>query len=101
MAVIKIAYLAPLYFDERSCLGGGERYPLNMAKGVVESSRQRFEVELVSFGATSFRKSIDPGVSLRVLKAAGKPAHAVDVVSWELPEALAAVDLVHIHQAYT
>jgi hypothetical protein len=25
----KIAYLTPLYFDERSCLGGGERYPLN------------------------------------------------------------------------
>src|SRR5260370_27061025 len=42
-----------------------------------------------------------PGVSLRVLKAAGKPAHPLDVVSWELPEAIAEADLVHIHQAYT
>ena len=27
MAPRKIAYLTPLYFDETSCLGGGERYP--------------------------------------------------------------------------
>ena len=101
MSVRKIAYLAPLYFDEECYLGGGERYPLNLAKGVVESSGGQYEVELVSFGPTSFRREIAPGVSFRILKAAGKPAHPLDMVSWELPEALTHADLVHIHQAYT
>jgi len=101
MSVRKIAYLAPLYFDEECYIGGGERYPLNLGKGVVESSKGRFHVELVSFGPRSFRRELAPGLSLRVLKASGKPAHPLDVVSWELPAALSEVDLVHIHQAYT
>lgn len=101
MAVQKIAYLAPLYFDEECYLGGGERYPMNLGKGVVESSAGRFEIELVSFGASSFRRQVAPGITLRVLTVAGRPAHPLDVVSWELPEALAEADLVHIHQAYT
>jgi glycosyltransferase involved in cell wall biosynthesis len=101
MNVRKIAYLTPLYFDEASCLGGGERYPLNLGKGVVESSAGQYEVDLISFGATSFRRELAPGISLRVLKVAGKPAHPLDIVSWELPAALAEFDLVHIHQAYT
>lgn len=101
MAVQKIAYLAPLYFDERCYLGGGERYPMNLGKGVVESSGGRFEVELISFGASSFRQTVAPGISLRILTVAGKPLHPLDVVSWDLPEALAEADLVHIHQAYT
>src|SRR5262245_58268364 len=88
MAGRKTAYLAPLYFDDGSYVGGGERYPLNLAKGVVASSGGRYEVELVSFGASSLRRSLAPGVSLRVLKAASRPAHPLDVVSWELPEAL-------------
>ena len=77
MSVRKIAYLAPLYFDEQCYLGGGERYPLNLAKGVVESSGGNYEVELVSFGPTSFRREIAPGVSLRILTAAGKPVAPV------------------------
>ncbi|WP_422925922.1 glycosyltransferase family 4 protein [Singulisphaera sp. PoT] len=101
MSVSKIAYLAPLYFDEKSYLGGGERYPLNLAKGVVEASDGRIEVELISFGEAPHRQTMAPGVSLRVLTAAGKPLHPLDMVSWELPEALSDVDLVHIHQAYT
>jgi glycosyltransferase involved in cell wall biosynthesis len=101
MAERKVAYLAPLYFDERSYLGGGERYPLNLAKGIVESTGGRYEVELISFGESSLRQTMAPGVSLRVLKSAGRPIHPLDMVSWELPEALYDVDLVHIHQAYT
>jgi len=101
MSVKKIAYLAPLYFDEKSYLGGGERYPLNLAKGVVEASDGRYEVELISFGEAPLRQSMAPGVTLRVLTAAGKPIHPLDMVSWELPEAFSSANLVHIHQAYT
>ena len=47
MSLRKIAYLTPLYFDEESYLGGGERYPLNLGKGVVESSAGQYEVDLM------------------------------------------------------
>jgi glycosyltransferase involved in cell wall biosynthesis len=101
MATRTVAYLTPLYFDEQSCLGGGERYPLNLARGVVEASGGAYEVELISFGDAPRRLPMAPGVSLRVLTAARKPENPLDVVSWELPEALADADLVHIHQAFT
>src|SRR5712671_1933785 len=97
----KVAFLTPLYFDEQSYLGGGERYPLNLAMGVVASSGGRYEVELISFGQGSSCREIAPGVRLRVLRAAGRPRQHLDVVSWELSEAIADADLVHIHQAYT
>ncbi len=101
MALRKIAYLTPLYFDEKSCLGGGERYPLNLAIGVVHASGGTCRVELVSYGDESFRKTLRPGVSLRVLRADNRPANRLDVVSWELPSAIADADLVHIHMANT
>ena len=101
MARRKVAFLTPLYFDENSCLGGGERYPLNLARGVVEQSAGGYEVELISFGSAPARRPLLPGINLRVLTAERRPANPTDVVSWELPEALADADIVHIHQAYT
>lgn len=96
----KIAYLTPLYFDERSCLGGGERYPLNMAMGVVAASGGACSVELISYGETSERTTLRPGVTLRVLEAANRPKDRMNVVSWELPAAIAQADLVHIHSPF-
>lgn len=101
MARRKVAFLTPLYFDEGSCLGGGERYPLNLARGVVDASGGDYRVELISFGASATTRPLLPGVTLRVLKAAKKPDNPADVVSWDLPAAIADADLVHIHQAYT
>jgi glycosyltransferase involved in cell wall biosynthesis len=101
MRLRKVAYLTPLYFDEESCLGGGERYPLNLAIGVVSASGGTVEVEIVSYGSRSLRRELRPGVLLRVLEAANRPRNPLDVVSWELPEAVAEADLVHIHMIYT
>ncbi len=101
MALRKVAYLTPLYFDELSCLGGGERYPLNLARGVHEASNRQCRVELISFGDVGRRLELAQGVDLRVLPMVRKPANPLDVASWELPDALADCDLVHIHQAYT
>ena len=101
MSASKIAYLTPLYFDESSCLGGGERYPLNLGIGVARASSGSVRVEIISYGATSLRRDLAPGVSLRVLEAANRPENPLDVVSWELPEAIADADLVHIHMIYT
>ncbi len=101
MRARKVAYLTPLYFDPDSCLGGGERYPLNLARGVVADAPGTYQVELISFGKRPHQQVLDDGITLRVLPIAGRPANPLDVVSWDLPEALRDVDLVHIHQAYT
>jgi glycosyltransferase involved in cell wall biosynthesis len=96
-----IGFLSPLYFDDASCVGGGERYPRNLARGVAEGQGGRWRVELISFGPESWHTPITEGVTLRVLKAAGRPQNPMDVVSWEMPEAIAASDLLHIHQPFT
>jgi glycosyltransferase involved in cell wall biosynthesis len=97
----KIVYLTPLYFDEQSCLGGGERLPLNLARGVIESSGGSCTVELVSYGAEPSWRSLGPGLSLRVLRIDNRPANRCDVVSWDLPQAIAGASLVHIHSPFT
>jgi glycosyltransferase involved in cell wall biosynthesis len=99
--VAKIACLTPNYFSDESYIGGGERYPLNLSRGVVESSGGRYSVDLISFGPKSRTFTIEPGVTVRVLAAARPPRNPLDVVSWDLPAAIADADLVHVHQAYT
>jgi glycosyltransferase involved in cell wall biosynthesis len=99
--VAKIACLTPNYFSDESYIGGGERYPLNLARGIVEASGGRHSVEILSFGPASRAYSLGPGLGVRVLAAARKPLNSLDVVSWELPAAIAEADLVHVHQAYT
>ncbi len=96
--MVKVVHLTPLYFDERSCLGGGERYPVNLARGVVEAGRGRYTAEVISYDGRAHSRVIQPGVTLRLLTAANR-ADPLNVTSWELPAALADADLVHIHQA--
>ncbi len=96
----KIAYLTPLYFADESYIGGGERHPTNLARGVAASG-EGFSVELVSFGQKADYRQLAPGVGLRILPAARKPSNPLDVLSWDLPEAFADASLVHVHQAHT
>ena len=97
----KIACLTPLYFSDESYIGGGERYPLNLSRGIIASSGGAHSVDLISFGPTARTYSLGPGLTVKVLQAARPPLNSLDVVSWDLPAALADADLVHIHQAYT
>lgn len=101
MATRKVAYLTPQYFGDRSYIGGGERLPHNWARGVVESSKGRYQVDIISFGERASVIPLQPGVTLRVLKAARQPSNPLDVISWDLPVALRDADLVHINQAFT
>lgn len=98
MATTKLLHLSPLFFNPRSSLGGAERYPLNLARGLVAASQGRWEVEVVSFDRSPRCQVIEPGVTYRFLPAVNHEKSALTVLSWELPAALAAADLVHIHQ---
>lgn len=95
-----IAYLTPLYFDDACYVGGGERYPLNLAIGVAESQRG-MQVEILSYGPKAFTRTLHPGVTLRVMKAAYSPRNVLDQLSWDVLEAVAKADLVHVMQAFT
>jgi glycosyltransferase involved in cell wall biosynthesis len=98
---MRIAFLTPLYFDERSYLGGGERYPLNLAIGLAETTRGRISVDILSYGAEPFERTIRPGVRLRVMKLAYQPRNPLDPLSWDLVDAVRDADIVHVMQAYT
>lgn len=93
----RIAYVTPLYFDEAGYLGGGERYPLNLAKAVAMSGE--YEVDIVSYGETAMVRDLDAGVRLRVLPAA-KRRPGTERLSWEIIPAVRDAELVHVHQIF-
>ena len=74
MSPRKVAYLTPLYFDEASCLGGGERYPLNLGRGVHLASGGGCRVELISFGDSAKGHSAWPMESISSTDQEGLPA---------------------------
>jgi glycosyltransferase involved in cell wall biosynthesis len=98
--VIRVAYLTPQHFDENSYLGGGERYPINLARGVVAASGGEICVQIVAYGPAEQRAVLAPGVELHVL-AAERFSREEDALSWELVQAVAEADIVHVHQVLT
>jgi hypothetical protein len=96
-----IAYLSPLYFADRSSLPPQAEPLVNLARRVVEQGRGACAVEVIAFGPAGWEQDAAPGVRLRVLPIAYRDGHPLDVLSWDLPLALARADVVHIHQANT
>ncbi len=99
--MIRIAYLTPMYFSEDSYVGGGERFPTNLATGVAAAAGPNCEVDLLSYGPRSSRRQVAPGVFLRIMTTATKLTGGLDNVSWEVLDAIAECDLLHVHQLYT
>jgi hypothetical protein len=95
----KIAFLASLYADERFPGGGVSGEPIDLARGIAAGGA--FTVDVIAFGAAGRVQDLAPGVRLRVLPMAFGGGHPLDVLSWELPSALAEADLVHLHQPFT
>lgn len=98
---LRIAYLAPLYVDERPERMASVEPLLNLARSVVRRGGQTCSIELIAFGPEAREQAIECGVRLRVLPIAYRDGHPLDVLSWDLPLALAQADVVHIHQAHT
>jgi glycosyltransferase involved in cell wall biosynthesis len=95
-----VSYLTPLYFDASSYLGGGERYPVNLARAVAGAGE--YEVEIVSYGdgrRLETRRLAD-GVTLRILPTDAR-ANGGERLSWEIIGAVRDADVVHIHQIFS
>jgi glycosyltransferase involved in cell wall biosynthesis len=99
MRNMRVAFITPASFEH--VRGGGERYVLNLARGVARASAGAVEVEVVVPGERSSRRALDEGVWLRSCRVEPSTSGPGSAVSWELIEAALAADVIHMHQVFT
>ncbi|HZS20320.1 MAG TPA: glycosyltransferase family 4 protein [Pseudonocardiaceae bacterium] len=91
---MRIIQVAPTPFGREGLFGGGERYPLELARALA----REVSCELVTFGASPQLVVEPSGLRVRVLPTLlhlrRHPAHPV---AWGLPAALHGASLVHTH----
>jgi glycosyltransferase involved in cell wall biosynthesis len=96
MTTIRVLHLAPTAFGEAGLFGGGERYPLELARALAR--RRDVDCELVTFASRAVRREEESGLRVRVLEPLthlrGHPAHPVAPA---LLTALGDADVVHAH----
>jgi glycosyltransferase involved in cell wall biosynthesis len=92
---LRILHIAPTAFGHDGLFGGGERYPVELARALARIDGVRCEV--VTFGRASGVADVD-GVRVRVLRPwahlHGHPAHPLAPA---LVRALGGADVVHTH----
>jgi glycosyltransferase involved in cell wall biosynthesis len=91
---VRVIQVAPTCYGVDGLFGGGERYPLELARALA----REVDCELVTFGRSARVISERGGLRIRVLRPwarlRGHPAHPV---SPALPRLLAGADVVHTH----
>ena len=94
----RIAFVTPQHFGADGYIGGGERYPLNLARGLLAADPS-LQIDLIATGDPR-DALLEPGLTIRVLPISDRGATAHDDVSAALAGALGDADLVHVHQAF-
>jgi glycosyltransferase involved in cell wall biosynthesis len=93
---MRVLHVAPTAFGGDGLFGGGERYPLELARATARIPDVR--CELITFGRRSEVRDDESGLRVRVLAApwhvGGHPAHPV---APRLLTALGDADVVHTH----
>ncbi len=86
--------MVPTPFGKQGLFGGGERYPLELARALA----RHVDCELVTFGRSSHVARDASGLRIRTLRASawlhGHPAHPLAL---GLPAALSHADVIHTH----
>jgi glycosyltransferase involved in cell wall biosynthesis len=94
-AAVKVVHVAPTAFGPGGLLGGGERYPLELARALARG----VDCELVTFGPRADCWLEPDGLRVRVLRPlayhGGHPAHPLAPA---LVQALRHAAVVHAHQ---
>ena len=93
-AKVRVTHVVPTPFGVHGLFGGGERYPLELARALA----RHVECEIVTF-ANSARMERDPsGLRIRTLRAAAwLGGHPAQPVAFGLPAALVHADVIHTH----
>jgi glycosyltransferase involved in cell wall biosynthesis len=91
---MRVIHVAPTAFGPEGLYGGGERYPLELARALAVET----DCELVTFGSRPGRYLVHGGLRVRVLRPLTRllsnPAQPVAPL---LPMALTGADIVHAH----
>ena len=91
---MRVIHVAPTPFGPNGLLGGGERYPLELARALAAE----VDCELITFGPRPGDSREPGGLRVRTLRARaflhGHPAHPL---APDLFAALARADLIHTH----
>lgn len=91
---MRIVHVAPTPFGSGGLLGGGERYPVELARALTRYA----EVELVTFGRHPGAVREESGLRVRTLRPVGYARrHPVHPLAPRLPGVLAGADVVHTH----
>jgi glycosyltransferase involved in cell wall biosynthesis len=92
---VRVLHVAPIPFGPDGVLGGGERYPLELATALAPA----VDCELVTFGRRPGTRRNGAGLRVTTLRALhwmrGDPVHPVAPA---LVARVARADLVHVHQ---
>jgi glycosyltransferase involved in cell wall biosynthesis len=92
---MRVIHVAPTVFGPDGLYGGGERYPLELARALAAE----VDCELVTFGPRPGRWREPAGLRVRVLRPLGRlRGHPAQPVTPLLPPALAGAQIVHAHQ---
>jgi glycosyltransferase involved in cell wall biosynthesis len=91
---MRVVHVAPTLFGPDGIFGGGERYPLELARALA----RHVDCELVSFGGSQRVWREASGLRVRVLRAllllGGHPAHPLSI---GFRHALTGADIIHTH----
>jgi glycosyltransferase involved in cell wall biosynthesis len=91
---VRIVHVAPTPFGVGGLLGGGERYPLELARALARDA----DVDLVTFGPHTGTFRDPSGLRVRTLRPLGHArGHPVHPLAPQLPWALDGADVVHTH----
>jgi glycosyltransferase involved in cell wall biosynthesis len=92
---LRVIHVAPSAFGPDGLLGGGERYPQELARALAAE----VDCELVTFGGRPGRWQDRDGLRVRVLRPLTRlRGHPAQPVAPLLPVALAGAEIVHAHQ---
>ena len=93
---MRVIHVAPTAFGRQGLFGGGERYPLELARALA----QHVSCELVTFGPEAGTHR-DGALSIRVVRPLGYlGGHPARAIAPGLPRAIGPADIVHVHHVH-
>jgi glycosyltransferase involved in cell wall biosynthesis len=91
---MRVIHVAPTAFGSQGLYGGGERYPLELARALAAE----VDCELVTFGPRAGRWLVQGGLRVRVLRPLARlHGHPAQPVAPLLPAALTGAEIIHAH----
>ena len=93
---MRVIHVAPTAFGSQGLFGGGERYPLELARALA----QHVSCELVTFGPKAGTHR-DGALTIRVVRPLGYlGGHPARAIAPALPRAIGRADIVHAHHIH-